>query len=325
MQEIGDNPGEGTTLNVFAQRSLVDAALLAQAIGEKNDAAKFRQAAAELATAINTVLWDEASGGYFSGYFTDADLKEMDTYKGGFGAGAAKSVRSLMRGDNRTAPTLHSNLFALDRGVVPPERQARVLANVLAQSAALKGGAVMVYHYLAQQLYALDRPESDQRVLALWRDNWGPMVDYPAQCSWEGLGEKPKSTVAHIYGLFPGAHLSRSVLGVRRDEPVAAKQIVIEPHLGDLTQAEGTVVTEFGLVPVSWQRVGENLEFNVTVPPGVTARLRLPAVTGATKIELNGKSVQATLAAGRLEVTLSAGSYTGRVGTAFRRNVSLLN
>jgi hypothetical protein len=106
------------------------------------------------------------------------------------------------------------------------------------------------------------------------------------------------------------------VLGVRRDEPVAAKQIVIEPHLGDLTQAEGTVVTEFGLVPVSWQRAGENLEFSFTVPPGVTARLRLPAVTGAAKLELNGKSVKTKLVAGRLEVLLKAGRYTGRATSA---------
>jgi hypothetical protein len=313
---VGYATGEGTTLNVFAQRSLVDAALLAQAIGEKNDAAKFRQAAAELANAINTVLWDEASGGYFSGYFTDADLSQALAGKHRFEKQAAARLVALPRVDNRIAPTLHSNLFALDRGVVPPERQARVLANVIAQSATLKGGEVMVYHYLAQQLYALDRPESDQRVLALWRDNWGPMVDYPAQCSWEGLGKKPGSSDAHIYGLFPGAHLSRSVLGVRRDEPVAAKQIVIEPHLGDLTQAEGTVVTEFGLVPVSWQSAGANLEFSFTVPEGVTARLRLPAVTGAAKIELNGKSVQATLQTGRLEVILKAGRYTGRADTA---------
>ena len=310
---VGYATGEGTTLNVFVQRSLVDAAVLAQAIGDTTAAQKFRQAAAALATAINTVLWDEASGGYFSGYFTEADLKEMDSLQGGPSAGTAKRLRALIRGNNRTAPTLHSNLFALDRGVVPADRQARVLANVLAQSAKIKGGSVMVYHYLAQQLYTLDRPELDQRVLSLWRDNWGPMVAYPAQCSWEDLRDKPKTTVAHIYGLFPGAHLSRSVLGVRRDDPVADKRIVIEPHLGDLTQAEGTVVTEFGLVPVAWQRTGEALEFSFTVPAGVQARLRLPALAGTTTVKLNGKAVNGKLAAGRLEVTLSAGRYTGNV------------
>jgi len=309
---VGYANGEGTTLNVFVQRSLVDTALLAHAIGEKNDEVKYKKAADELASAINTVLWDERTGGYFSGYFADADVTER----------APASLRSLARVNNRTEPTLHSNLFALDRGVVPPDRRARVLANVLAQSSTLKGGQVMIYHYLAQQLYEMDRHENDQRVLALWRDNWGPMVRSRAECTWESIDGS--SSIAHIYGLFPGAHLSRSVLGVRRDAPVADKVIVIEPHLGDLTLAEGTVVTEFGLVPVSWKSVGDNVEFNFTVPAGVNARLRLPAVAGSPTNQLNGKPILGTPQAGRLESTLKPGRYEGRYasGQAIARRIS---
>jgi len=291
---------------------LVDAALMAEVLGEKNDAAKFHQAATDLAKAINTVLWDETSGGYFSGYFSDDDLKESETIKTGRESKAAKQVRALGLSDNRSAPTLHSNLFALDRGVVPPERQARVLGNVLALSRNLKGGEVMIYHYLAQQLYSMDRPDSDLRVLNLWRDNWDPMMARPIYCSGENLGA---SSVAHIYGLFPGAHLSRSVLGVRRDVPVAAKRIVIEPHLGDLTLAEGTVTTEFGMVPVSWKRTGVVVDFSVTVPSGVKALLRLPVATGSSTVELNGKTVQGKLQGSRLEFDLDPGQYTGRFVT----------
>jgi alpha-L-rhamnosidase len=119
------------------------------------------------------------------------------------------------------------------------------------------------------------------------------------------------STIAHIYGLCPGAHLSRSVLGVRRDAPVDAKLIVIEPHLGDLTLAEGTVVTEFGPVPVSWKRTGETVEFSLTVPAGIKARLRLPAKPEAATTLLNGKPVPGTMQSGRLEHTLGAGTYVG--------------
>jgi alpha-L-rhamnosidase len=51
--------------------------------------------------------------------------------------------------------------------------------------------------------------------------------------------------------MFPGYFLSTYVLGVRPDLPASQKRILIEPHLGDLTSAEGSVVTEFGLVPIS--------------------------------------------------------------------------
>ena len=60
----------------------------------------------------------------------------------------------------------------------------------------------------------------------------------------------------------------------------------------DLTEAEGTVVTEFGPVPVSWKRAGETLEFSFIVPVGVKARLRLPAMAGTAKTLLNGKPAQ---------------------------------
>jgi rhamnogalacturonyl hydrolase YesR len=148
------------------------------------------------------------------------------------------------------------------------------------------------------------------------------MIRSRAECTWESLDGS--STIAHIYGLFPGAHLSRSVLGVRRDAPVADKVIVIEPHLGDLTLAEGTVVTELGLVSVSWKSVGDNVEFNITVPAGVNARLRLPAVAGSPTNQLNGKPILGAPQAGRLESTLKPGRYEGRYasGQAIARRIS---
>ncbi len=51
--------------------------------------------------------------------------------------------------------------------------------------------------------------------------------------------------------MHPGYFLSTYVLGVHRDKPVWNKALLIEPHLGDLTSAEGKVVTEYGLVSVS--------------------------------------------------------------------------
>ena len=70
----------------------------------------------------------------------------------------------------------------------------------------------------------------------------------------------------HCYGIVPGYILSTYVLGVRRDAPVWKHQLVIEPHLGDLTRAEGAVSTEFGLVTVSWKKEGGTLHFKVSVP-----------------------------------------------------------
>ena len=291
---VGYFTGEGTTLNVFVCRALEDAAKLGTLIGDGADSRRFSTAATDLKKAINTVLWDEAAGTYYAGYFTDADLAE------------SKRKLSLHREKNLAAPTLYSSVFALDRGVVPLDRRKHVLQAILKQDAA-ESRHVMVYYYLAKQLYGLDEPDYDQQVLDIFRRNWVMMVDAPYQCSWEVFGGG--SSKAHIYGMFPEYFLSAYVLGVRRDAPVSTKELRVEPHLADLSRAQGTVITEYGPVPVTWTKAGEELNFTLTIPPGIKTRLSLPYRDGHESIRLDGQNVIGTHQGNRLEIPLRAGDH----------------
>ena len=134
------------------------------------------------------------------------------------------------------------------------------------------------------------------------------MVASPWQCSWEVLGGGSK---AHIYGMFPGYFLSAFVLGVRRDAPVVNRTLVIEPHLGDLAEAEGVVVTEFGPVPVSWRKQGERCQFTFDAPAGVKSILRLPCENERDSVRLDGKTVPATAKGSRLEIITEGGRHQG--------------
>jgi len=299
---LGYFTGETTTLNVFVQRALADSAFLANLIGAKADGEKFSYAADELGNAINTVLWDEATGEYFSGYFDDLDATNLNSTIG------RKHKVSLPITNHRTPPTLHANVFALDQGVVPAARRARVTAAMLKQTPERAEGSIMIFYYLMKQLYALDRPDLDARILNWLRQGWQPMVANSWECSWESLSGGSK---AHIYGMYPGYFLSSYVLGVRRDAPVWKHQIIIEPHLADLTHAEGVVVTPFGPVPVDWNNSAGVLHFKVTVPENTEAHLALPAKSGLGEINLNGKSLRGTVEGTRLVLNLKPGSYTG--------------
>jgi len=292
---VGYLTGEGTTLNAFVCRALEDAATLGALIGERADSARFAMAASGLKEAINTVLWDEASGTYFAGYFTNADLAE------------SKRNIDLPRVNNLFAPTLHSSIFTLDRGVVPPERRGRVLQAMVKQDAQTTP-RLMTYYYLARQLYGIDQPADDQRVIDLFRQKWQGMADSPMECSWE---EFEGGSKAHIYGMFPGYFLSAYVLGVRRDDPVRTGALRIEPHLADLTRAAGTVVTEFGPVPIAWEKAGAKLKFNLTVPQGTRTTLALPYRAGQESILLDGRNIQGARRANRLEIPVSAGNHQG--------------
>ena len=115
----------------------------------------------------------------------------------------------------------------------------------------------------------------------------------------------------HCYGIVPGYILSAYVLGVRRDAPVWKHELVIEPHLADLTQASGVVVTEFGPVPVAWTKAGDKLNFQVRVPAGVEARLALPAKAGVNEVTLDGQPVKGTVQGARLVLALASGVHAG--------------
>jgi hypothetical protein len=273
--------GEGAGLNAFVYKALIDAAFLGKAIGQTQDAEKLDRAAKDLAAAFNRVLWDEQNGTYYSGYATDRS--EWPNREDGSAGVPFGWIKNLPVTNHLIVPTVYPALFALDRGIVPAERRAQVVKYLLAQPDPKP--RIMFYFYYWKQLYAANQPGTDKDILDVIRQKWTPMADWPWQTTWE---EFEGGSQAHCYGMFPGYFLSAYVLGVRRDEPVAEKQLLIEPHLGDLTKAAGVVVSEFGPVPVSWEQSANKLNFSFTVPAGVRTTVHLPKTSATNTLILNG-------------------------------------
>ena len=142
----------------------------------------------------------------------------------------------------------------------------------------------MSFYYLFRQLYLADTAAFDQEILQALRSKWQGMIEWPWQTTWEEFNGGSK---AHIYGMFPGYFLSAYVLGVRPDGPVWNRRLLIEPRLGDLTAAEGVVVTEYGPVPVSWKTGQGKLTFRVQVPDGLKATLRIPQMGSGARLMLD--------------------------------------
>ncbi len=290
---------EGAGNNAFIQRAFADAAWLAEETGNEAASAKWGGVARKLKDDFNQLLWDDAVGAYCSAVGTpevlpaDRRFKHSITLKGIAG---------------RVEPTLHANLFALDRGLVPPDRRDRVIQWTLQHEDQIR--QVMANYYYFKLLYGLDRTNCDQIVLDRIRRGWKGMIESPWQTTWESMGGGSK---VHCYGIVPGYILSAYVLGVRREAPVWKHQIILEPHLADLTRAEGVVVTEFGPVPVSWNQDGGALRFKVTVPADTEAVLALPNRPDSEKIELDGQQIQGTVQGARREVVLPSGPHSGKL------------
>ncbi|MCX6926780.1 MAG: hypothetical protein NT154_26780 [Verrucomicrobia bacterium] len=293
---------EGAALNAFIYQALRDAASLGRVLMEKTQAAGYEAAASTLATCFNQQLWNAAEGTYNSGFVKDKLL----------------------------GPTPHAALLALDRGIVPQDRLPSVrkwfLANYkrtgsfhcctnpeFEKMVADRAGINMpvTYYWVFQELYRMDSAAWDLEVMQEMRRRWGQMVRESDDTGtlWEMFDG---SESCHNYGAVPAYFLSSYVLGVRLDGPVWNKRLVIEPRVGDLANAEGVVVTEFGPVTVSWKQQGTDLSFRFEVPKGIQAILRIPDAVGTT-LMLDSRKARTRLQGRYATAAIGAGVHEGRI------------
>ncbi len=302
---------EGTALNAFFFKALGDAVVLAAVVGDGGAGAAFSAAAARLGAAMDAALWNASAGAYNAGFL---------------------GLNATTPGDALLGPTVHANLMALDRGVAEGGRRAGAFAwfranfdnkgdthccsnpDAAAMVAARAGvNFTVVYYWVFQQLYAADTRATDVAVLATMREKWGGMVNSGGDAGtvWESFAD---SESCHNYGAVPAYFLSSFVLGVRlAGAGVWEARLLVEPRLGDLARAEGSVVTELGVVGASYAVGAGALTFSLSIPAGVRlATLRLPDADGGSLV-LNGAATP-TAPEGRWSaVNLTAGSYEGTI------------
>jgi hypothetical protein len=303
--EVWGNPTayltfEAAGLNAFVYGALRDASYLAGEIGSTEDAITYAKAAQDLADSFNKELWDDKLGTYYTGYWDQTQIASPAP------ASARGHKLNLPLEGNLVVPDFYAALFALDQGLAPAGRSARVIDYLMANRSTRY--RVMTYYYLFKQLYAQDTPALDREVLDTMRKNWKGMAGSPWQCSWEEFYGGSK---AHIYGMFPGWFLSSYVLGVRLDGPAGNHRLLIEPRLGDLSYADGKVVTELGVVPVSWKRDGVRLTFQVDVPENATAMLHVPVTGDGLALTIDGAQPASRIAGHYIGVFLRPGHHEG--------------
>jgi alpha-L-rhamnosidase len=266
---------EGATANAFYYKALKDAAAIAQRLDEDEASHNYKVMSYQLYRSFNRIFWDEQ----------------------------AKAYRSAIWNDTSYAPTVHAQLIALQSGIVPPERMngARQWLWANYRNKSMKHcctnddvkqmvdgkyglGMPIVYYWLFNELYRTDTADTDEAALNEMRRRWRLMVTEQKDAGTlsesfiDESGQRPSES-CHNYGVIPAYYLSSYVLGVRCEKPIELKEIVIEPRLGDLQFAEGTVVTMYGAVKIKWNvsASGNVVNFNFTLPEGVKAVLKLPS------------------------------------------------
>ncbi|MBN1343949.1 MAG: alpha-L-rhamnosidase N-terminal domain-containing protein [Phycisphaerae bacterium] len=250
---------QGAALNAYVSRALRDSSYLARRLGRTDHADRYAADAEAIARAVNTHLWDESAG----------------TYHG-----------AIMDG-KKTPPTAHAAVLCLYHEIAPPDRRESVIRWLLANHEK-EGFAPYAHYFLLHELYRMNTDQADRLALSLIRGRYEPMTRGETGTVWESFGG---GEWCHQAGAVPAYYLSAYVLGVRMEEPIGKRQLLIEPRLGDLEQASGKVVTELGLVPISWTRHAEDgsLRFRFDVPENTQATVRVPRIANEPVLVLDAR------------------------------------
>ena len=196
---------------------------------------------------------------------------------------------------------VQGNAMAVYSGVATPEQQARIYQTVLKAGTPawtvpvandMAGSEVMSPYYGNYVLQAYGKMGQCQAGINLVRRYWGAMLSRGATTWWEEfdpslpqdmnlvLDKMPYLSLSHGWSSGPTSFLTEYVLGV---QPTAGgfKSVVIQPNLGDLKWAAGTVPTPHGAIQVRADKAQKGIVCTLTLPSGVHALVKLPGRTVA--------------------------------------------
>ncbi|MPY30387.1 Bacterial alpha-L-rhamnosidase [Streptomyces adustus] len=201
--------------------------------------------------------------------------------------------------DGMVRPATQANLArALAFGLVPEEHRATVVAQLVERIRA--AGTHLATGFLATPLLLPTLVEHGRADLAyelLLQDSppsWLHMIDRGASTIWErwnGIDHDgtPHESLNHYSKGAVISFLHRCTVGLRPLEPAYRRFRVAPVPGGGLTSASATLETPYGRIEAAWRIAAEGFRLEVTVPPGTSAEVAVPA--GAVRLLGPGRHV----------------------------------
>ncbi len=207
------------------------AASLEDMVGDPEQAARCRRLADRLSAAIDVTFWDERRGLY-------ADDRAKTTF------------------------SEHAQCLALIGGNVPPARRPRVESGLLAD-ADLARTTIYFSHYLFETYRMLGRTDLIIGRMDLWFSLGGLGLHTTLEAP------EPSRSDCHAWGAHPLHHYFASILGIR-PATFGFATVRIEPKLGPLAWAKGTLAHPQGVIEADLRASGAAVTGTVTLPHGVS-------------------------------------------------------
>ena len=285
-----------TVFNCINLKALNDLGYLAQALGEKADAARYGQMADALRKTMVAKLYNSEKGAFVDGLTEEGSPVEHTSQ--------------------------HATAYALFAGVFADDEMKDKMASFLKEQGAIRMSVYGAF-FLLEGLYRAGAGEYANSLLlsddvSEGARTWAYMLDkLNATITTEAWNPVNKSnmTWSHPWGSAAGAEIVRGLFGIR---PLVAgfRSFVVDLQPAGLRYAAIQVPTVKGAITVSFDATtkDESLLVNLTVPMGTDAVVMLPAKENESiwdgEQELESTK---TRAKDKRVVVLKSGTYTLQV------------
>ena len=248
-------------VNAFHYQALLCMQHLALALNEQKDAVAFREQAAKVKAAFQSVFIDPVTG-------------------------------TIKDGEDTMHSSLHANMFALAFNLVPESNKGRVLAHIRS-----RGMACSVYgaQFLLDGLYNSGEEHYALRLLtATDKRSWYNMIRSGTTMTTEAWDTDYKNNQDwnHAWGAAPANIIVRKLMGIEPLSP-AFGTIQIKPQPGGLKTAALTLSTIRGKIKTAFYRNGSMFRLQTTLPPNSRGLIYLPRQTEKDQLFKNGKKLNA--------------------------------
>jgi len=229
-----DNLGQSSILSLQYVYALDYAAQMNDAFGRKYFADRYRKLSRSLKESTYKLCWDDKRG-----LLSDTPDKKIFSQ--------------------------HANILAVLVDLVPAGEQKKIMEKVVSEKN-LTQCTFYFRYYLVRAMKKVGFGDRYIEMLKPWRDM--------LKMGLTTFAENPEPTRSdcHAWSASPNYDLLATVLGVGPAEP-GFKSIIIEPHMGTLTWAEGKIPHPLGQITVRLERTGKaGVKGAITLPRGLTGK-----------------------------------------------------
>ena len=301
--------GANLEANALYFQALRDSATIAEGLGRRREAERWRQHAEKVRAAIQRQHWDEANGWFRDSVIEGRQAPQVTEISN------ALTVQFGIASDGQAARVVE-HLVAWSKLPAIPEadvESSRRFATMLKDGTKIwRLGPLYFWHAIGALVRAGREADAWAYITAHHRKSLeGPGPHFLSEAWPRGVPTVSSNEASSIIGSEAGVAflLSTCVLGVQPLEPGFAR-CRIEPRGGYLTWARGVFPSARGDIAVDWKRDGRRFQLDVTLPQDLECELVVPAPNGLASVTDNGLPCSARDAgAGRALINVHGGKH----------------